>query len=274
MSQLNPKNSNQNNEDNIFAFEKPYMGFDNFGKFLFSPVTSTVKLTEFFSETLFGIVRTACVPSELIFRRNFGERYFNLYLYFGGAMWFWIFALGMVNIPALLGLSITPLVSNAVIFTIVGIIFFSLMIWHLVIRKFMPINVDCYARYDGDVFPLFYYLPYAKDQNGNPREYLIRQLYEPGFILLLGIAIAIFINPQTGSWLILSAIGMAVKECVRFQKVRNLILDQIDADIVGKNLKAAIKGEPVKNTQGVYIAGMPRDGKLKERFVASVNTPK
>lgn len=270
MDKLNPQKTQKNTEDNMFSFEKPNMGFDEFGKLLFSPVKSAVAFVEFVSSTLFNIVRMACVPAELIFRRNFGERHFNLYLYFGGAMWFWLFAFGLIDIPALLGIGITPAFPNSIVFIVVGVVFFSAMIWHMVVRKFFAIKIDCYTRYDGDVLPFLYYLPFSKDKGGNPKEYLIRQVYEPGFIFLSGLAVAWFINPQTGSWLIVSSIGMAVKEYVRSQRVRNLILDQIDADIVGKNMKAALKGEPAKNTQGVYIAGLPGDSKLKERFVGAV----
>ena len=274
MSKSNTQGSKKNTEENMFSFEKPNMGFDEFGKLIFSPVQSTVALLEFISSTLFNILRMACVPAELIFRRNFGERHFNLYLYFGGLAWFWIFAFGFINIPLLAGVTVTPLVPSAIIFTAIGIVFFVAMIWHIVIRKFRSIDVNCYTRYDGDVLPFLYHLPFAKDSNGNPKEYLIRQVYEPSFIIILGIIVMCFVNPQTGSWLALSALGMAVKEYVHYQKIRNLILDQIDADIVGRNMKAAIKGESTKNTQGIYIAGLPKDGKLKDQLINSINTPK
>ena len=56
----------------------------NAAEFLVSPVNSSVAILEFISTIIFNILRAACVPAELIFRRRFGERHFNLWLYIAG----------------------------------------------------------------------------------------------------------------------------------------------------------------------------------------------
>ncbi len=244
---------------------------DGLEKVLFNPVQMSVALVEFLGTTIFNILRCSCVLGELLIRRNFGIRYFNLYLYFGGAMWFWAFASGIINLPKLFGIHTAPLISNGAVFGVLGFLFFGMMFYHLVVKKFMPLNLDQYGYYDGDLLPFLYKLPYAKDKQGNPKEYLIRQVFEPALIMLSGWVVALTLNPQTGSFLIITSLGFALKEYVRSQKVRNLILDQVDADIIARNMKGVLSGKTTKNTQGLYIAGLPNDGKLKQKLVETIN---
>jgi len=232
---------------------------------IFNPVSVQVAIIDFFSGFIYNILRMACVPAELLMRRNFGERHFNIYMYFGGMFWFWIWASGFINFG--IGQSGVPTVSNAAIFSVFGFVFFGLMAWHLIIRpSFFKVQLDRYSKYDGDILPFLYKLPYAKDSQGYPKEYFVRQVYEPIFMGFAGFIIAYALNPQTGTWIMVSAIGMAVKEYVQAQRVRNIILDQIDAEILAKSMAGAMKGEPAKNNNGVYIAGLPNEGKLKQKF--------
>ena len=268
MSSLNsnPSNKQQKQGNDIFDFDR----YEDVVNTVLNPVSTSVAFLLAFWEFLFGFLRTACVPGELLFRRNFGERHFSLYLYMGGALWFWVFAIGIVNFPQWLGVPVNPLVSNATVFTVIGVLYFGLMFWHMVIRKFLPLNLDNYSRYDGDVLPFLYWLPFTKDKDGNPDEYRVRQVIEPAFIFLVGCVVSSLINPQTGSFVVMTALGMALKELVRAQKFRDMVLDFNDAQILNKNIKAAVKGEPLKNTQHVYIAGLPRSGSVKQRFDAIV----
>lgn len=237
---------------------------------LLNPFQTTTAIIEFVSSTISGIVRLSCVNGELIFRRNFGIRYFNLYLYVAGTFWFWLFASGWLNLPRALGFNPDPLVSNAVIFTVIGVLFFSMMFYHLIIRKFQDLDLSKLGSYDGDPLPFLYKLPFALDSNQNPKEYFVRQVYEPLFIALLALVFMVAINPQTGTFLLITSLGFALKEMIRQQKVRNMILDQVDADIIARNMKLALKGESPRNTQGVYISGLPNEGKLKDRFIDSI----
>ncbi len=240
--------------------------FNDMTDFVFNPVSKSVAFIEFLGTFIFNILRMACVPAELIFRRNFGERHFNLYLYIGGTLWLGIFATGWLNIPSLLGFRLTGLIPNEVIFIIIAVLFYGMMFWQLFFRKFGEIDSRMHTRYDGDPLPLLNYLPLAKDRAGNPREYLIRQLHEPLFIFILGVLFIFILNPQTGTWLIISSFAMAVKEYVKARYIRNILLDQIDAEIVGRNIADALKGEPPTNTQGVYIAGISTQGKDREQL--------
>ena len=240
--------------------------FSELSEFAMSPVSHSVAFIEFLATLLFNILRMACVPAELIFRRNFGERHFNLYLYVGGTMWLGIFATGWLNIPAMMGFRMEGIVPNGVVFTIIAFLFYGRMFWQMFFRKFGDIDSRMHSRYDGDPFPVYYHLPLAKDRSGNPREYLIRQLHEPVVMFTLGMLFIFILNPQTGTWLIISAFCMAVKEYVKSLHVRNILLDQIDAEIVGRNISDALKGEPPKNTQGVYIAGISNGGKDREHL--------
>lgn len=238
--------------------------FTDFSAAFFSPVQTATAFMQFIGTFIFNILRIACVPAELIFRRNFGERHFNLYLYFGGSLWLGIFATGWLNIPAMLGFKGEGLVPNAVIFTIVAIIFYARMFWRFFVQTSKEIDLTLYSRYDGDPLSLLTKLPFATDKNGHPKEYQIRQFIEPGVMILLGAIFTFILNPQTGTWLFISGFCMAVKEYVKARHIRNLILDAIDAEIVSKNTAEAIRGKPAKETQGVYFAGVSNNGKDRE----------
>ena len=267
MSSLKQKpTSSAMNEQDMFDMANT----EGLQQMLLNPFQMTTSIIQFFSATISGIVRLSCVVGELIFRRNFGMRYFNLYLYIAGCFWFWLFASGWLNLPKAMGFNPNPLVSNAVIFTAIGVVFFGLMFYHLIIKKFRELDLSKYGYYDGDVLPFLYKLPFALDSNGNPKEYFVRQIYEPLFIALLGVVFMVAINPQTGTFLLITSVGFALKEMIKQQKIRNMILDQVDADIIARNMKGALKGESPKATQGVYIAGLPNEGKLKERFIESM----
>lgn len=266
--------NNQGKNGSMEAGELLDMSTEGLEKVLFNPVQMSVALVEFIGTTIFNILRCSCVQGELLFRRNFGIRYFNLYLYFGGAIWFWLFASGIINFPKWFGINTTPLIPNAAVFGVLGFLFFGMMFYHLIVKKFMELNLNQYGFYDGDLLPFMHKLPYATDKNGNPKEYLIRQVFEPIFIMLLGWVVALIINPQTGSFLMVTSIGFAVKEYVRSQKVRNMILDQVDADIIARNMKGVLSGKATKNTQGLYIAGLPNDGALKKKLLETIENKK
>jgi len=244
--------------------------------FMFNPVNSTIALIQLIKNLLFSILRASCVPAEMIFRRKFGERYFNLWLYIAGTTWLYIFAVGIINIPAMFGFDTSVKIPNYVIFIFVWIVFFWSFLRELFLRKFRKIDVDLHTRYDGDPLKFLYKLPFAKDSNGkptrgNPKEYFVRQVYEPLFLLLSGVMTSIILNPQTGSWLIISAIAMALKEYVKSQHTRNILLDHIDAEITSQNIKAALAGDPPAKTKGIYIAGLPSDGKQREQLNGILN---
>ena len=240
--------------------------FTEISSFLFNPVNTSIAFFEFIFSVIFNLLRAACVPAELIFRRGFGERHFNLWLYLSGSFWLMLFATGWINIPKWMGYSVTGWLPNFGVFLVVGIIFFASMFWQLFLRKFGQIVGDLHSKFDGKVLPFLYLLPYAKDSNGNPREYFVRQVYEPLFLLVLGLLLTVTLNPQTGSWLIISALGLALKEYVKSRFVRNAILDHIDAEIAARNIKAALAGEPPTTTQGIYIAGLPNEGKERDKL--------
>jgi len=234
--------------------------------FMFNPVNSTIAIIQLIKNLLFSILRASCVPAEMIFRRKFGERYFNLWLYIAGTTWLYIFAVGIINIPAMFGFDTTVKIPNYMIFIVVWIVFFWSFLRELFLRKFKKIDVDLHTRYDGDPLKFLYRLPFAKDSNASPKEYFVRQVYEPLFLLLSGVMTSIILNPQTGSWLIISAIAMALKEYVKSQHTRNILLDHIDAEITSQNIKAALAGDPPAKTKGIYIAGLPSDGKQREQL--------
>lgn len=257
MQPIAPKSSKK---DNPHDWDQ----FMDMSEFLFNPVSKSVAAIEFLGSFIFNVLRMACVPAEVLFRRNFGERHFNLYLYIGGTLWLAIFATGWLNLSATMGIEGLGLVSNTVIFAAVALVFYGRMFWLLFLVKSGEIDVRKYSYYDGDPLPLLYHLPFAKDSQGNPQEYRIRQLHEPVIMLLLGLVFSVVLNPQTGTWLILSAGCMALKEYVKARHLRNLILDQINADIIARNMAEAIKGEPAKQTQGIYLAGVSNEGRDRE----------
>ncbi len=252
MSSLN----NPAHPHNVQSFDQ----FADVSKFLTSPAQMTTALIHFLGAFFFNILRLACVPAETIFRRKFGERHFNLYLYIGGTIWLIIFATGWLNIPAMMGFKGDGLIPNSIIFTIIAIIYYVRMFIYLFVQKHGAIDTKQYTRYDGNPLSLLYKLPFANDRHGKPRENLIRQLIEPAFLFILGLVCTLIINPQTGTWLIVSAFCMALKEYAQAQHTRNILLDQVDADIAARYIGAAMQGEPPTETRGVYIAGISNDG--------------
>lgn len=272
---MKPMTHNKPNKTN----EDDWMQMSDITDYLFNPVGKSVAFVEFIGNLFFNIVRLALVPAELLFRRNFGERYFNLYLYIGGSLWLGLFATGWLNITSGFGLRLEGIVPNGVIFSVIALIFYGRMFRELFFRRFGDIDTRMYGYYAGDPLPFLYRLPFATDNQGNPREYIIRQIHEPVFMFVLGLVCTFVLNPQTGTFLIISAFCAVIKEYVTARHYRNILLDQVDAEIIGRNMAAALKGEAPKNTQGVYIAGVSTDGKdqkvlndlkekTKQRFAA------
>lgn len=234
--------------------------------YLFNPVDSLVKIWEFFGSMFYWILRFMCVPAEIIFRRGFGERHFNIVLYFGGSLWLIIYMTGFINIlPASWGFQGEGYLSHYAMMWVVGMIFGGSLLWHMVIRRFLTIDTQIHSRYDGNPLGLIYWtFPFTYDHQGNPREALVRQVYEPLFLVFLGLIVGYLLNPATGSFLVLSAFGMFTKELYKSRQVRNMILDKIDSDIIARQLTEVLEGKGPKETQGVYIAGMPAEGKKRE----------
>ncbi|MBL4623555.1 MAG: hypothetical protein JKY42_00165 [Flavobacteriales bacterium] len=272
-------NTSGNQPNNVQSFNQ----FEDMSAFLSSPAQMSAAFVEFIGAFFFNILRLACVPAEVIFRRKFGERHFNLYLYFGGTIWLAIFATGWLNIPALLGFRSEGFISNGITFTIIAIIYYGRMFMYFFVQKHGKIDDKKYTYYPGHPLSLLSKFPRATDKNGNPREYLIRQFYEPAFMLALGILCAIIINPQTGSWLIISAFCMAIKEYAQARHTRNMLLNQIDADLIGRFMGSALEGKSPESTQGIYIAGISNDGedraylrslaaRNQQRFTAEAGT--
>lgn len=240
--------------------------FTDVGSFLVSPVQTSEAMMKFTFGFLFNLFRLATVPAELIFRNGFGERHFNLFLYLGGSMWLLLFWTGWINIPSWFGVKTEGWMPNAIIFSVIGVYFFGAMLWQLFIRKFFAINVELHTRYDGNPLPFLYRLPFTIDSKNRPREYLVRQVVEPAFLFVLGWIVTLLLNPQTGSWLIISSIGLMLKEYVKSRAVRNIVLDQIDAELTARNLKEALAGESPKKTHGVYVTGIGNDSKEREKI--------
>ena len=234
--------------------------FSDLSQFVTSPAQSSVAFIQFISAFIFNILRLACVPAEIIFRSKFGERYFNLYLYIGGTIWLGIFATGWLNIPAAMGFKGGELVSNGIIFTIIAIIFYARMFWYLFLLKHGKINKKKHSFYAGHPLSFLSKFPFATDKNGDIRQNLLRQGIEPVFLFSLGLLCTFILNPQTGTWLIISAICMALKEYAQARHNRNILLDQVDADITAQFLADAMNGKSPEDTQGVYIAGISSDG--------------
>lgn len=234
--------------------------FDDLSQFITSPAQSSVAFIEFISAFVFNILRLACVPAEIIFRSKFGERYFNLYLYIGGTIWLGIFATGWLNLPSAMGFKGDGLVSNGIIFTIIAILFYARMFLYLFWQKHGTLNNQKHSYYSGHPLSFLSSLPFTKDKNGNVRESLLRQVIEPGFLFVLGLLCIIILNPQTGTWLIISAFCMAVKEYAQSRHTRNILLDQIDADITARYMVDAVQGKSPEDTHGIYLAGISSNG--------------
>lgn len=234
--------------------------FSDLSQFVTSPAQSSVAFIQFIGAFFFNIIRLACVPAEVIFRKKFGERYFNLYLYIGGTLWLGLFATGWLNIPAAMGFKGEGLISNGVIFTIVAILFYARMFFYLFWQKHGLLNNQKHSYYAGHPQSFLEILPFATDKNGRVRENLLRQWIEPVFLFVLGLVCIVILNPQTGTWLIISSICMAIKEYAQSRHTRNILLDQIDADITARYMVDALQGKSPEETHGVYIAGISCNG--------------
>lgn len=234
--------------------------FNDLTQFITSPAQTSAAFLKFLGAFFFNILRLACVPAETIFRRDFGERHFNLYLYIGGTIWLGIFATGWLNIPAALGYKGEGLIPNWIIFSIIAVIYYARMFIYLFVKKHGSIDTMKISFYPGHPFPLLEKLPFARDKNGIVRENVLRQIIEPVFLFVSGLVCTVILNPQTGTWLIISAFCMALKEYAQGRHTRNILLDKIDAEIMARYMVDALNGKSPEETHGVYIAGISNDG--------------
>lgn len=248
--------SNQSNPKNVISSEQ----FSDLSQFVTSPAQSSAAFIEFLGAFFFNFIRLACVPAEVIFRRKFGERHFNLYLYIGGTIWLGIFATGWLNIPAAMGYKGEGLVPNGIIFTIIAIIYYVRMFIYLFVQKHGSLDTKKISIYSGHPLPFLEKLPFATDKNGVVRESFLRQVIEPVFLFVLGLLCTFILNPQTGTWLIISAFCMAIKEYAQGRYTRNILLDKIDAEIMARYMADALQGKSPEETHGIYIAGISNDG--------------
>lgn len=245
--------------------------FNDLSQFITSPAQTSAAFLQFLGAFFFNILRLACVPAETIFRRKFGERHFNLYLYIGGTIWLGIFATGWLNIPAALGFRGEGLAPNWIIFSIIAVIYYVKMFIYLFVQKHGSIDTRKHTFYAGHPLPFLEKLPFAKDKNGFIRENLLRQIIEPVALFVLGLICVFILNPQTGSWLVISAFCMATKEYAQSRHTRNILLDQVDAEITARYMADALNGKSPEETHGVYIAGISNDGEDRA-FLRSLAT--
>ena len=247
---------NQSGSNNVLTTDQ----FNDLSQFVTSPAQSSAAFIQFLGAFFFNFIRLACVPAEVIFRNRFGERHFNLYLYIGGTIWLAIFATGWLNIPASMGYKGEGLVSNGIVFTIIAILYYVRMFLYLFVQKHGPLNNLRHSYYAGHPLSFLTKLPFATDKNGFVRENVLRQIIEPLFLFALGLLCIFILNPQTGSWMIISSFCMATKEYAQTRHTRNILLDQIDADITARYMVDALQGKSPEETHGVYIAGISNNG--------------
>lgn len=252
---------------------------------LLNPVKKMEEVLAWIGSTFYLLLRFMCVPAEMaLLRRKFGERYVGLSLWIGGSFWLIAFMTGWIKVlpangPAQFwaGVGITPpdFLLHQSVMAVISMLFGIRFFWEFVVKRVykmfsgdLNINTSMHSRYDGHPLPLFYHFPFAKDGIGNQREMLVRLAYEPAFLFGFGVLIGMTIDAATGSFFMLSSIGMFAKELYNMNQIRTMMLDQLDAEIVSHNLSGALAGQSPEQTQGIRFAGLPTSGQKGEQYAS------
>jgi hypothetical protein len=103
--------------------------------------------------------------------------------------------------------------------------------------------------------------PYLKFITPNNLTFFIRRILEPLLICTLGIVINEVIYYDSRPlplWLLLSGISLGIKESIAATRLRNIMLDAIDAEIEKKNLWAVLKEQKTPDETEGFVFPVPR----------------
>ena len=187
------------------------------------------------------------VSLEVFVRHEFGERYLSwLRLYFA---WIMVASVG-VFLPSIFG------APNPLSFYIgygIYIAFILLALWHrLTIRRRRkrqekpnppePLHSMCSGYSHLSWIPV--------------KEWTLYLWVEPLFFIIISLLLWRFFGGLAGAWLLLSSVGMLIKNQMEYYNNRGQLLDMIDAQIEAKYFSAALanRGENKRETGGFVVA--------------------
>ncbi len=193
---------------------------------------------------IFAVVLT--MPIFVLLRRNFGERYFSFSTMVFYLIGFWLVSSIMDGVD----------VGNLVVWwSFTGLLaamslYHSFTIWNRNKR-----GQRWHSRYDGD--SLLDILPGSGS--------LVRMVYEPLFVLAIGIVIMVKLDVYfLGEWFLASVGVMIFLQRLNQSAARDLYLNAVDSQIESAQMGAVLAGEPAKESEG-YVVHATSDVAPKKR---------
>ncbi|VAW42592.1 hypothetical protein MNBD_GAMMA01-1377 [hydrothermal vent metagenome] len=189
-----------------------------------------------------------------ILRRNFGERFFSPVMI--------VFVMTAVLIGGgLAGLSGAQL--NIYMMVVALLSVFHMSVIFMRNRK----NQEWHTRYEGDFLPFFHILP----KSGY---WMIESVYEPLFVLSIGVMFSILGMHNIAGLLVFSAVLMLLRSRYNYALYRTKMLDERDAMIEAEFAMEAINGASSKDTKGYVIKGATSLSKEDKTILGKRMLPK
>lgn len=184
---------------------------------------------------------------EVFLRHDFGERYFSFLGIFGSFVTY--------GILLFLGLTAAQTQGGFFLGAFFLISFVMCLVHHWQIYQRNQKGIAWHSRYAGTPW-LLEALPQASP-------YVVKRWIEPVLVIGLGFFFSI-IEAPLGAWLIFAGLSLAAREQIAASRIRERVLDAIDADIEARQMRAAIiEQKKPQQTEGFEF---PVSQALKEGF--------
>jgi hypothetical protein len=224
------------------------------------------------------LLRVFSLPAEVFIHTRFGVRYLTFPIFlvsFLVMLTYWVvltlyesYIVKVLDaIVDLFGYEMVQGISDDVfwpwVFAIYGIVgLVRVIITQL--QNFTGIKV--HTRYSGSPFPMWFTLPFLK------QEYTIKRFWEPGLVACVGwIVWALFYEDTVGWYIWICAGGMSLRNHMEYMMLRGRILDVVDSRINAEEMHEAIfvSKQPFQ-TRGAEIAGVVKPtASLEDRKTAA-----
>lgn len=179
---------------------------------------------------------------EVFFRHDFGERYFNIINLYGSSFTFGLYAI----------FAGTLLAGEGEGKEILGLFLFGFIIVGIV-HQLKAVAMKRKGRRWHSRYPGTSYL--ASVLNLSP--YIIQRYIEPTIAIAAGYLLYNTLNRPLGLWLVFAGLCLAATEQINAARVRNRILDAIDAQIEAQNIGAAIAGNKTPEQTEGFVLPVP-----------------
>lgn len=186
------------------------------------------------------------VSLEVFLRRDFGERYMSFIRLFMGFMIMGLSAGGF----QLASLADSNPLSRAGGFLFFQFIYFGYMVAAIVHLVRIQLRNRQGVRWYSMSFGVSWlsFLPV--------KDWLLYRYIEPGLCFLVGLVISL-VSGAAGTWVMIAAVALVIKNNIAYNQARAALLDSIDAEIAAQYLIAARQGAPKTETAGFSAVSLP-----------------